>query len=211
MRGAQTLWLGDRISLAHSHTLFLWKEVGCIHLICEIIDIHYICKKMLNFGNAHSLHVTLFQHTPQLTDTRTSHTSSDTLTRYVFRYTLHSLYVCGVISKGGLAAKVQLSSSCAALFVTKQRGQAVSTRSPHSFPAAQIISDIKRKCIFQPAELFPRLLISGPPKGQSIIGSCICQTSSGDFSAKLEREWGAEVHSLNGFTKPACLVFRGSA
>ena len=52
-RGAQTLWLGDRISLAHSHTLFLWKEVGCIHLICEIIDIHYICKKMLNLGNAH--------------------------------------------------------------------------------------------------------------------------------------------------------------
>lgn len=72
-RGAQTLWLGDRISLAHSHTLFLWKEVGCIHLICEIIDIHYICKKMLNLGNAHSLHVTLFQHTPTHRYTHVAH------------------------------------------------------------------------------------------------------------------------------------------
>ena len=156
------MWLGDRISLAHSHTLFLWKEVGCIHLIWEIVDIHYICKKMLYLGNALSLHVTLFQHTQTHRYTQ-SHTSSDTLTRHVFRHTLHSLCVCSVISKGGLAAKVQLSSSCAALFVTKQRGQAVSTRSPHSFPTAQIISDIKRKCIFQPAELFPRLLISDPP------------------------------------------------
>ena len=103
---------------------------------------------------------------------------------------------------GGLAAKVQLSSSCAALFVTK-RGQAVLTRSPHSFPIALIISrDIKRKCI-STGRVFPSSSLS-------IIGSCICQTSSGDFSAKLEGESGAEVHSLNGLIKPACLLFGGA-